>query len=128
MIWAILATYFLGGGLGGVNGSLFTSAMVKELSHKAETIIIEDDRAGTAQTIFKELRNEIRGYERKFARSGRQINRSYKDYEADKEKTLSILRDLNSDWETMQRRAIELRFELREQMTEQEWNELFTIQ
>lgn len=125
MIWAILATYFLGGGLGGVNGSLLTSAMVKELSHKAETVIIEDDRAGTAQTIFKELRNEIRGYERKFARSGRQINRSYKDYEADKEKTLSILRDLNSDWETMQQRVIELRFELREQMTEQEWNELF---
>jgi len=128
MIWAILAAYFLGGGLGGVHGSLLTSTMVKELSLQAETIIIEPDRAGVAHAIFKELRNEIRGYERRFARSGRQLNRSYKNYEADEEQTLSILRELNTNWESTQQRAIELRFELRQQMTEQEWNELFTPQ
>jgi len=125
MIWAMLAAYFLGGGMGGVHGSLLTSTMVKELSLLAETVIVEPERAGTVKSTFEALRNEIRRYERKFARSGRQLNRSYKDHEADREQVLSILSDLNNDWETMQNRAIELRFELRDQMTEEEWKKLF---
>jgi len=35
------------------------------------------------------------------------------------------LQDLNGDWDIMQRRAIDLRFELRGQLKENEWNQLF---
>ena len=125
MIWALLAAYFLGGGLGGVSGSLLTTAVVKQLSEQTETIIDNPTRAATAQQTLRELRKEIRAFETVFAKSGRQLTKSYKNHEADQEQALTILSDLNSDWEAMQLRAIELRFELRDQMTEGEWDELF---
>ena len=125
MIWALLAAYFLGGGLGGVNGSLLTTAVVKQLSEQTETIIDDHTRAASAKQTLKELRKEIRAFERVFAKSGKQLTKSYKNHEADQEQVIAILSDLNSDWEAMQLRAIELRFELRDQMTEGEWDELF---
>jgi len=38
---------------------------------------------------------------------------------------LDILRELNTGWEQSQQRVIELRFELRDSMTEEEWAALF---
>ena len=125
MIWALLAAYFLGGGLGGVSGSLLTTAIVKQLSEQTETIIDDPTRAAAAQQTLKELRKEIRVFERTFAKSGRQLTKSYKDHEADQEQAFAILNELNSDWEAMQLRAIDLRFELQDHMTEGEWAELF---
>ncbi len=125
MIWALLAAYYLGGGLGGVNGSLLTTAIVKQLSEQTETIIDDPTRAAAAQQTLKELRKEIRVFERTFAKSGRQLNKSYKDHEADQEQAFAILSELNSDWEAMQLRAIDLRFELQDHVTEGEWAELF---
>lgn len=127
MIWALLAAYFLGGGLGGVQGSLLTSSAVKQLSQMSETIVSEPGRAEAAQQILKELRKEISGFEKKFKKAGRELNRSYKSHEADEEQALEILRQLNSDWEIMQDNAIDLRFQLRDRMTEEEWVELFQV-
>lgn len=125
MIWALLAAYFLGGGLGGINGSLLTTGAIDVLSAQAETVIDSPTRSAAAQKALKKLRKEIRTFERTFAGSGRKLNKSYKDHASTREHALMILNDLNSDWEAMQLRAIDLRFELRDQMTEGEWNELF---
>lgn len=128
MIWMLLATYFLGGGLGGVHGSLLTAAALNELSDRAEVVITVESRAVTAKAVVKQLRKEVSRFERKFARSGRQLNRSYRRHEADREQAYAILHDLNEDWEIMQRRAIDLRFELRDAVTEEEWSQLFESQ
>lgn len=125
MIWALLAAYFLGGGLGGVSGSLLTSETLKQLGAQSLTIIASPERAKRAETIIADLRKETRAFERKFSKSGRQLNRSYKNHDADEAQTLAILDGMNSAWADMQLNAIELRFELREQMTEEEWTELF---
>ena len=125
MIWALLAAYFLGGGLGGINGSLLTTGAIDVLSAQAETVIDSSDRAAAAQQVLEELRKETRAFERSFAKSGRKLNKSYRDYSSTREQALTILNDLNADWEAMQLQAIDLRFELREQMTEEEWGELF---
>ena len=125
MIWALLAAYFLGGGLGGINGSLLTTAAIDVLSEQAGIIIDNPTRAAAAQQVLKELRKDIRAFELSFAKSGRKLTKSYKDYSSKPEHALTVLTDLNSDWEIMQLRAIELRFELRDQMTEEEWGELF---
>ncbi|MEE8339350.1 MAG: hypothetical protein V3R56_04350 [Xanthomonadales bacterium] len=125
MIWALLAAYFLGGGLGGVNGSLLTTAVVKQMSERTETIIDDPSRAAAVQQTLRELRKEIRAFERMFAKSGKQLTKSYKNHAAGQEQAFAILSDLNSNWEAMQISAIDLRFELRAQMTEAEWDELF---
>lgn len=125
MIWALLAAYFLGGGLGGVSGSLLTSETLKQLSAQSLTIIADPSRAERVENTFGVLRKEIRAFERKFSKSGRQLNRSYKSHDADEVQALAILDDMNSAWADMQLNAIDLRFELRQQMTEAEWTELF---
>ena len=125
MIWALLAAYFLGGGLGGISGSMLTTGAIDVLSEQAETVIDSPTRAAAARQVLKELRKEVWAFERSFAKSGRKLTRVYTDYSSTHEDALTVLNDLNSDWEAGQLRAIDLRFELRDQMTEEEWGELF---
>jgi len=125
MIWALLAAYFLGGGIGGVSGSILTSASVKQLSERTEEVIADPARAEAAQQTLAELRQEVKAFQKMFSKSGRQLNKSYKDHAADVNQTLAALEELNSGWDAAQQRAIELRFALRDSMTEEEWAALF---
>lgn len=125
MIWALLAAYFLGGGVGGVGGSMLTSASVKQLSERAEEVITEPARVEVAKQTLAELDKEVKAFHKTFGRSGKPLNKSYKDHADRGNQALVILDELNSSWEVSQQRAIDLRFELRDSMTEEEWAELF---
>lgn len=125
MIWALLAAYFLGGGVGGVGGSMLTSASVKQLSERTEEVITEPARVEVAKQTLAELDKEVKAFHKTFGRSGKQLNKSYKDHADRGNQALVILDELNSSWEVSQQRAIDLRFELRDSMTEEEWAELF---
>ncbi len=125
MIWALLAAYFLGGGINGVSGSMLTSAAVKQLSKQIEVVVVEPARAAAAQQTLGALRKEVKAFEKAFAKSGRQLTKSYKNHAADFEQALAILEDLNSGWASSQQRALDLRFELRASLTEEEWAALF---
>ena len=96
------------------------------MSEHAETAIDDPARVEAAQQTFRELKKEVKAFEDAFSRSGKQLTKSYKDHAADKEQALAILDNLNSEWELMQLRAIDLRFELRNDVTEEEWSELFS--
>ena len=125
MIWALLAAYFLGGGVGGVSGSMLTTAALDQLSKQTATVVVDPARAAAAQQTLAELRKEVKAFEKTFARSGKQLTRSYKDHAADFDQALAILDDLNSGWAVSQQRALDLRFELRASLTEEEWAALF---
>lgn len=125
MIWALLAAYFLGGGVGGVSGSMLTPAAVTQFSKQAELVVVDPARAEAAQRTLVELGKEVKAFEKKFAKSGKQLTRSYRDHTADRDQALALLEDLNSAWETSQQRALDLRFELRDSLTEEEWAALF---
>ena len=121
MIWALLGAYFLAGGVGGVNGSMLTPASVKQLSARTEEVIIDSARAEAAQQTLAELRKEAKAFQKTFTKSGKQLNKSYKDHADGGDHALDILQELNTNWEQAQQRAIDLRFELRDSMTEEEW-------
>ena len=125
MIWALLAAYFLGGGVGGVSGGMLTPASVKQLSERTEEVITDPARSEAAQQSLAELRKEVRAFQRTFSKSDKQLNKSYKNHAADINQALAVLDDLNSGWALSQERAIDLRFELRDSMTEEEWTALF---
>ena len=123
MIWALLAAYFLGGG--GLSGAMLTPASVKQLSVRADEVIVDSARAEAAQQTLTELRQEVKAFQKTFSKSGRQLNKSYKDHADGGNHAQLILDELNSDWVVSQQRAIDLRFELRDSMTEEEWAALF---
>lgn len=127
MIWALLLAYFLGSGVGvgGVNGSMLTPASVKQLSERAEEVITDPARAEATQQTLAELRKEVKAFQKTFSKSDKQLNKSYKNHAVDINQALAVLDDLNSGWALSQQRAIDLRFELRDSMTEEEWTALF---
>lgn len=126
MIWYLLATYYLGGGLHGVSGSLLTIDAVKQLSEMTEVIISEPARAEAAKQTLQELKGEIRKFERKFSKQRGRFIEVYMDHDSGENQSIDLFNELNADWEAMQAQAIELRFQLHDQMTEDEWDALFT--
>ncbi len=126
MIFALLAAYFLGGGIGGVTGaSVLTTAGVNQVSERAKVVIEDPDRSKAAQSTLKDLRNGAKNFQKNFGKSGKQLTKAYADHTAEREQILNILADLNSSWEVSQQRALDLRFELKDSMTEAEWATLF---
>ena len=125
MIWALLAAYFLGGGVGGASGGMLTPASVKQLSARAEEVIVDSARAEAAQQTLAELRKEVKAFQKTFSKSGKHLDKSYKDHADGGDQALLILDELNSGWQVSQQRAIDLRFELKDSMTEEEWTVLF---
>ena len=55
------------------------------------------------------------------------MDKSYTDHADGGDQALLILDELNSGWQVSQQRAIDLRFEFRDSMTEGEWAEMFTV-
>jgi hypothetical protein len=125
MIWALLAMYLLGGGAGG-SGGMLTSAGVEQLSARAEIVIADASRAEAAQKTLTELEKEAKAFEKTFAKSGKQLIKSYKDHASEVDLERIIQEDLNAGWKISQQRALDLRFELKESMREKEWAALFS--
>ena len=127
MFWALLGMFLLGGGAG-VSGGMLTSAGVKQMSARTEVVIEDPSRAEAAQETLDKLREEVKAYEKMFSKSGKQLIKSYKDHTSSIDRERLIQEDLNSSWKVAQQRALDLRFELKESMTEEEWTALFSTE
>ena len=123
MIWALLAMYFLGGSVG--SGAILTSTGVAELQKQVLVVTNDEARAKRASAILDELRKEVITFEKAFAKSGRQLNKLYKDPRDNGQAALDILDDLNATWESGQERALDARFALRDELSQDEWDKLF---
>ena len=124
MLAALLMAYLLGGG-GGVAGSVLTPGAVKHIGKDVERAVADSARADLATQALAELKAEVKAFEKKFGKSGKQLTKLYKEHGAEAEQMLAVLDGLNGDWESAQQRAVELRFELKESLTEAEWGEVF---
>jgi hypothetical protein len=118
--------YFFGGGAGGIDAGALTPATVKELSDRIEIVVEDPSRAEAAQATLDDLKTEVTAFGKKFTASGRAISRSYRDHAAGRAEIEAILDELNRDWERGQERALDLRFELQDQLTREEWAALYS--
>lgn len=119
MIWALLAIYLLGGGPG---GSVLTPDAIKDMSKRADDVIVDPARADAAVENFAALRDEVKAFNKKYSKSGKALEKLYKDHDVEAEEMLLVINDLNVEWDAAQKRAIELRIELKESMTADEWS------
>ena len=126
MIIALLtALYLLLGGGANVMGGALTPAAVKQISKLVEVAVTDPARAEAAAETLAELKTEIKDFEKAFKKSGKELTNLYKDHEADADQMLAVLEELGSDWEATQHRALDLRFDLKKSLTEEEWAEVF---
>jgi hypothetical protein len=120
--------YFIGGGAAGISAGALTPATVGELSDRVAIVVEDRARAEAAQSTLAELKRETAAFEKEFAVSGKAIKRSYGDHAADRAEIEAVFEQLNRDWERGQERVLDLRFELREQLTREEWAALYSTE
>jgi hypothetical protein len=123
MLIALLAAFLLGGG--GLAGGIVTTETVKQVGKQVEAAVTDSARAEAAAATLGDLKAELKGFEKSFAKSGKALTGLYKDHGAGSAAIVSVLDELNSDWEAAQQRALDLRFELRKSLTEEEWATVF---
>lgn len=124
MLIALLAAYLLGGG-SGVAGAILTPQAVQQISKQVKTVVAEEARAEAATETLAELKGAVKAFDKDFKRSGKELTRLYKDHDGEAERMTEVLDELNSSWAGAQKRAVELRFRLRESLTEEEWAAVF---
>ena len=118
--------YFFGGGAGAIDAGALTPASVDELSDRVAIVVEDPARAESAQSILEDLRKDVVAFDKKFSASGKVVRRSYRDHAADRAEVEAALEQLNRDWERGQERVLDLRFELRDQLTREEWAALYS--
>jgi hypothetical protein len=128
VFWAFMYWYFFGGGAGAIDAGALTPAAVEELSDRVAIVVEDPVRAEAAQSTLDELRKEVVAFDKKFTASGKAVTRSYRDHAADRAEVEAALDQLNRDWERGQERVLDLRFELREQLTREEWASLYSTE
>ena len=126
MFWAFMYWYFFGGGAGAINAGALTPAAVEELSDRVAIVVEDPARAEAAQSILEDLRKDVVAFDKQFAASGKVVRRSYRDHAADRADVEAALDQLNRDWQRGQERVLDLRFELRDQLTREEWAALYS--
>jgi hypothetical protein len=124
MIWALLALYFFGGG-GMGSGAILTSSAVGDLTQQVETLIEDKTRRKAAARTLKNLKRDVKSFEKAFSKSGRELDKLYLDHANHEDAALELLEALDAEWARGQRRAIDARFELRDMLTEEEWSIVF---
>ena len=124
MFWALLAWYFFCGGAAAISGGALTPQSVEEFGDRVEIVVADPLRVEAARLTMAELKREVEAFEENFAAAGKAITRSYSDHAADLSEIEAVLEQLNRDWERGQERALDLRFELRDQLTRAEWTAL----
>ena len=126
MFWAFMYWYFFGGGAAGISAGALTPSAVHEMGERVAIVVEDPARAAAAQATLKDLRKEAAAFEKKFTATGKAVSRSYRDHAADRAEIEAVLDQLNRDWERGQERALDIRFELREQLTREEWAALYS--
>ncbi|MEJ2274438.1 MAG: hypothetical protein P8Y01_07670 [Woeseiaceae bacterium] len=123
MIVLLLAWYFLGGGV--ASGMILTSPAVDDLAKRAATLVEDETRRQAAVQALEILEKDIKAFEKAYAASGKALGKLYRNHGGGRDEALFILNDLNANWADGQRRALDARFTLRDQLTEEEWSALF---
>ena len=84
--------------------------------------------AEAAQRTLGQLRQVVKFFGKDFDATGKAVTRSYRDHGADRAAVEAALDQLNRDWERGQERVLDPRFELRDQLTGEEWAALYAAE
>ncbi|TYC62506.1 hypothetical protein FMN52_01740 [Marinobacter sp. BW6] len=119
MLVAIIIAFFLGGP--NASGAILTQDMLKSFERLAQQEITDPVRAEAVMQEVAALRDELKQFDKTFAKSGKVLTELYKDHDAGPARLLVQLDLLNDEWETAQSLALDHRFAIRDQMTKDEW-------
>jgi hypothetical protein len=104
------------------------SGMLVELSliqDNIEAVMVKDDRRKAAQDVVKKMEKRTKDQNKQVGKYAERLDEALSNHDfstADIDKLWSKYHSLRSNY---QRRMVDLRFELKEHITREEWQELF---
>ena len=123
MLAALLVAFFLGGAA--ASGALLTEDMLKDFSDRTEQVVADPDRIDAINKEVASLHDELKAFNKALAKTGKSLQGYYTDHSADAASMQAELDALNSAWVAAQSRVLDHRFNIRDQMTPDEWRAVF---
>lgn len=123
MLAALLIAFFLGGSVGA--GALLTQDMLEDFDRRAQQVVADPARAEAITREVAALSTELKHFDKALAKSSKALNALYTDHSAGASSVQAELDALNSAWEAGQANVLDHRFNIREQMTQEEWASTF---
>lgn len=119
MLIAIIVAFLLGGGAGGV------MAYISDTRADVKVVIEDKDRRSEALAMLKRMEKEAAALEKQSGKRARQLGKALQDHEATDAEVYAIWSEHYERVDAFNREMIDLRFELREHVTRDEWQQLF---
>ena len=125
MLTVLLISYLFGGG-GGASASVVTPEMLQTMMKEVRMSVADPVRADAAVRLLRGAKNDVKGFEKSFEKSGKSLTKLYRQHSNSAAETLAQLQKLNGQWEETQARVLDARFQLRTLLPRQEWEKLFS--
>jgi len=127
MLVALLLSYVLGG-----NGTAFigvlTTATLKDISNRVAAAIEEPARAERVDSLLRGAKSDVKKFEKAYLASDKALTKYYRDHDQNGNRMMAEINDLERRWEAGQRKMLALRFELKSELTQEEWEKVFSQQ
>ena len=120
MIAALIAILFLGGG---VDDPVLD--YVKFIRSSVEEVVIDEERRAEARATLKEMKKLTSGHSKSNQNTFNSLLVVMSEKETDTETVDALWEDYYQSVDSYNERMIDLRFELRDTLTREEWEQMF---
>jgi len=121
MLIALYTIFFLGGGF-----SLEISGLIDEMETSTKTVVVNEERNKEALSTIKAMQNRLKDHNKSVKQISKTLGKEFAEHTLRSNEIDNLWDqyiDLNSD---TTRDLIELRFQLRDQLTPDEWDQVFS--
>jgi hypothetical protein len=120
MIAALIAILFLGGG---VDDPVLD--YVKFIRSSVEEVVIDEERRAEARATLKQMKKLTSGHSKSNQKTFNSLLVVMSEKETDTETVDALWEDYYQSVDSYNERMIDLRFELRDTLTREEWEQMF---
>jgi septal ring factor EnvC (AmiA/AmiB activator) len=106
-----------------------SSTLLGEISDVQDSIKVvmpKNDQRKAAQGILKQMEKATEAHNKQLGKSSKQLNKALADHEFDASEIDRMWSEYHETRKSFQMRMIDLRFELKEHISREEWEEIFS--
>jgi len=120
MLIALFTILFLGQTSGALLGE------ISDVQDSVKLVMPKNDQRKAAQGILKQMEKATEGYNKQLGKSSKQLNKALADHEFDASEIDRMWSEYHETRKSFQLKMIDLRFELKEHISREEWEEIFS--
>jgi hypothetical protein len=127
MLWALLFGYlFYSAGSSSTDPAAISASDIKVTGEQLMQVVAGTEREAAVNAVLAELDAGYKKFGKSYIKSAKVFAKQYKDHSATAEDAYVVLDVLNDEWQVAQTRSTDLHFELKDLLTEREWNSVFS--